>query len=235
MSPDRAAASSGVHRSTVYRLVARFDSGGWAALRDRRPVPCRQPRRLAGAAESEILALRERTQAGPLRLGAICGRPASTVGKVLRRHGRSRLARAVRPPVVRYERERPGELVHVDTKRLGRFHTVGKRILRDGVQRSPRAGWHHLHVAVDDHTRIAYCEVLSGQGAAAACAFWRRAVAWFAAEHGIVCERVMSDNGHAYRSHAWRKLNAELGIARRYTRPYTPRAGGTDGRPIRSA
>ena len=106
------------------------------------------------------MAARERSGAGPLTLGAMLGRPASTVGKVLRRLGCSRLPREPRPPVVRYERDRPGELLHIDTKKLGRFWHVGKRILKDGVARSPRAGWQHVHVAVDDHSRLAYAEVL---------------------------------------------------------------------------
>jgi transposase InsO family protein len=226
MSPDLAAARSGVHRSTVYRLLARFDRGGWAALCDRRPVPRRQPRRLSAELEERICAARRASHYGPARIGAILGLPASSVGKVLARHGLSRRERALRAPAIRYERERPGELLHIDTKRLGRFHQVGKRILRDGIQRSPRAGWHHLHVAVDDMSRIAYCEVLAGQGAAASCAFLGRAVAWFAAAHGIRIERVLTDNGHAYRSHAWRDLCAQLGIAARRTRPYTPRTNG---------
>ena len=224
--PARAAVSSGVHRATVYRLLARHDGGGWAALRDRRPVPVRQPRRTPAELEARIIAARAASAYGPQRLGAILALPASTVGKVLRRAGLSR--RPPRPalPAVRYERARPGELLHVDTKRLGRFHQVGKRILADGVQRSPRAGWHHLHVAVDDHTRLAYCEVLVGQGAEAACAFLARAAAWFSSEHGIRIERVLSDNAHAYRSHAWRRVCARLGVERRYTRPYTPRTNG---------
>ena len=226
LSPGVVAATSGLHRSSVYRLLARFDEAGWAGLRDQRPVPRRQPRRLAPELEARILAARAASRYGPARLGAILGIPASTVGKVLRRAGLSRVPRAARPAVVRYERRRPGELLHVDTKRLGRFHAVGKRILGDGIQRSPRAGWHHLHVAVDDHTRIAYCEVLAGQGAEASCAFLGRAVAWFAAAHGIRIERVLSDNGHAYRSHAWRARCAALGIERRHTRPYTPRTNG---------
>jgi transposase InsO family protein len=226
MSPERAAASSGVHRSTVYRLMARHDEGGWAALRDRRPVPVRQPRRSPAELEARILNARAASRYGSRRLGAILGIPASTVAKVLARAGASRLPRPPRAPVVRYERERPGELLHVDTKRLGRFHTVGKRILGDGVQRSPRAGWQHLHVAIDDHSRIAYCEVLPGQGADDSCAFLGRAVAWFAAEHGIQIERVLSDNGHAYRSRAWAATCAGLGIAHRRTRPYTPRTNG---------
>ena len=146
--------------------------------------------------------------------------------KVLSRHGASRIRRAGRPAVIRYERERPGELLHVDTKRLGCFWQVGKAILHDGIHRSPRAGWQHLHVAVNDHTRLAYCELLAGQGAEAACAFLERAVAWFAQRHGIAIERVLTDNGHAYRSHAWRDLCAALGIERRRTRPYTPRTNG---------
>jgi transposase InsO family protein len=225
LSPEVAAATSGVHRSTVYRLLARFRAGGWAALRERPSTPHHQPRRLDAAHEGLILAARAHSQAGPRILGAVLGIAPSTVGKVLRRHEVSRLPRSPRPEVVRYERERPGELVHIDIKRLGRFHTPGKRILGDGIQRSPRAGWHHLHVAVDDHSRLAYCEVLPGQGAEAACAFLGRALRWFA-EQGIVIERVLTDNGHCYRSHAWRDLCHELGVARRYTRPYRPRTNG---------
>ena len=225
-SPAVVAASSGVHRSSVYRLLVRFDEAGWAGLRERRPVPRRQPRRLEPELEARILAARAASRYGPACLGAILGIPASTVGKVLRRAGLSRAPRTPRPEVVRYERQRPGELLHVDTKRLGRFHQVGKRILADGVQRSPRAGWHHLHVAIDDHSRIAYCEVLAGQGAEASCAFLGRAVAWFAAEHAITIERVLTDNGHAYRSRAWADRCRALGIERRYTRPYTPRTNG---------
>jgi transposase InsO family protein len=226
MSAAQAAACSGVHRASVYRLLARYDQGGWGALVDRRPVPHHQPRHTSAEAEGRILAARAESRYGPRRLGAILGMPASTVGKVLARHGLSRRPRPERPELVRYERDRPGELLHVDTKRLGRFWQVGKAILHDGVQRSPRAGWHHLHVAVDDHTRIAYCEILAGQGAAASCAFLERAVAWFSSEHAMRIERVLTDNGHAYRSHAWRDLCARLDIGRRRTRPYTPRTNG---------
>ena len=176
--------------------------------------------------EARILNARRASRYGPARLGAILGIPASTVGKVLARGGVSRLPRPPRPEVLRYERERPGELLHVDTKRLGRFHQVGKAILADAVHRSRRAGWHHLHVAIDDHTRIAYCEILAGQGAEHACAFLSRAVAWFSDAHGVVVERVLTANGHAYRSHAWRDLCLALGIERHRTRPYTPRTNG---------
>jgi len=225
MKPHEAAASCGASRATGYRLWRRYQQGGWAALLDRPSTPRCHPRRLSVDAEREILALRQRTNAGPLVIAAICGRPASTVGKVLRRWGCSRLPRPERDPVIRYERARPGELVHVDTKKLGRFHVVGKRILRDGVNRSRRAGWQHLHIAIDDHTRLAYAEVLAGQDKHACAAFLRRAVAWYT-DHGIRVERVLSDNAKAYKSRPWRKGCAQHRIRRRYTRPYTPRTNG---------
>ncbi len=158
-------------------------------------------------------------------VAAACGRPASTVGKVLRRAGCSRLPRPQRDPRVRYERERPGELLHVDTKKLGRFHQVGKRILQDGVQRSPRAGWQHLHVAIDDHTRLAYTELLPSERKEDCAAFLERAVAWYA-ERGITIERVLCDNAKAYHSHLWTTTCARLEIGRRYTRPYSPWTNG---------
>jgi transposase InsO family protein len=226
MSAALAASSSGVHRATVYRLLVRHQEGGWAGLRDRRPVPHRQPRRSPAELEERILAARRASHYGPQRLGAILGIPASTVGKVLARAGASRRSRPGTPAANRYERARPGELLHIDTKRLGRFHHLGKAVLHDDRHHSRRAGWQHLHVAVDDHTRIAYCEVLKGQGAEHSCAFLVRAVAWFGAEHGIRIERVLTDNGHAYRSQAWRDLCPRLGIAHRRSRPYTPRTNG---------
>jgi transposase InsO family protein len=224
-SPQAAAAACGASRATGYRLWRRFQEGGWGALADRRPVPKHQPRKLSRSAEAEILEARAYAKAGPLVVGALLGRPASTVWKVLRRHGASRLQVPVRGVVSRYERERPGELLHVDIKRLGRFHTVGKAILGDGLQRSRRAGWQYLHLAVDDHSRLAYAELLPGERPGDCVAFLRRAVSWYA-EQGIVVERVLSDNGNGYRSFAWREACAELGIARRYTRPRRPQTNG---------
>ena len=169
------------------------------------------------------MAARERSGAGPLTLGAMLGRPASTVGKVLRRLGRSRLPREPRPPMVRHERERPGELLHIDTKKLGRFWNVGKRILGDGVTRSPRAGWQHVHVAVDDHSRLAYAEVLPSDRRHDA--LLERTLRFFA-EQGVTVEAVMTDNGAAYASHArWSRCD-ELGLHHPRTRPYTPRTNG---------
>ena len=163
MSPPDAAARCGASRATGYRVWRRYRDGGWAALRDRASTPRRQPRRLSVGEEREMIALRQRTLAGPVVIAAITGRPASTVGKVLRRWGCSRLPKPERDPVRRYERERPGELLHVDTKKLGRFQAVGKRILKDPAKRNRHVGWQHLHIAIDDHTRLAYAEVLAGQ------------------------------------------------------------------------
>ena len=126
---------------------------------------------------------------------------------------------------MRYERARPGELLHIDTKKLGRFWHVGKRILRDGVQRSPRAGWQHVHVAVDDHSRLAYVEVLPSDRRADALAFLERALRWYRTQ-GLVVEEVMTDNGSAYRSRAWRERCQQLGLRHLRTRPYTPRTNG---------
>ncbi len=224
-SPQVAAAACGASRATGYRLWRRYCEGGWAALRDRRPVPRHQPRRLSAQAEAEILEARAFAKAGPLIVGALLGRAPSTVWKVLRRHGASRLQAPAREPVRRYERSHPGELVHVDIKRLGRFHTVGKAILGDRVNRSPHAGWQYLHLAIDDHSRLAYAELLPTESPDACVAFLRRALFWYA-EQGIVCERVLSDNGNGYRSFAWRDACAELGIARRYTRPRRPQTNG---------
>ena len=224
-SPQAAAAACGASRATGYRLWRRFREGGWASLQDRPSTPRRQPRRLAAEVEAQILACRRQLRAGPLVIAAVLERPPSTVGKVLRRFGCSRLEQPQRDRRIRYERERPGELLHVDTKQLGRFWTVGKRILGDGVKRSRRAGWQYLHVAIDDHTRLAYCELLCGQDKQACAAFLRRAAAWYA-ERGIVIERVLSDNAKPYHSQLWRDTCAELEIQRRYTRPYSPWTNG---------
>ena len=177
MSPQAAAAACGASRATGYRLWGRYQEGGWAALRDRPPVPKHQPRRLPRELEQRILAAREYAKAGPLIVAGQLGLPASTVWKVLRRYGVSRLRRPSRGPVVRYERERPGELVHVDIKRLGRFWTIGKRVLGAEVgNRSRHAGWQYLHLAIDDHSRVAYAELLPRESPADCVAFLHRAV-----------------------------------------------------------
>jgi transposase-like protein len=225
VSPADAAAALGASRASGYRIWRRYQDEGWQGLADRRSTPKHQPRRLSTEEEAQIVALRHELGAGPQVLAVICGRPASTVGKVLRRAGCSRLPRPERVARPRYERERPGELLHVDVKKLGRFWEVGKRILKDGINRSRHAGWSYLHVAIDDHTRLAYAELLKDERGPSCAAFLRRAHAWYA-ERGITLERVLSDNAKAYHSVLWRDSCLELGIERRYTRPYSPWTNG---------
>jgi len=216
----------GVSRATVYRWWSRFRAGGWPALCDRPSTPLHQPRRSPAELEARILAARDASGGGgAVTLAAQLGLAASTVGKVLRRLGHSRRPPVERPPVVRYERERPGELLHVDIKKIGRFWQVGKRILRDGVSRSPRAGWQYLHVAIDDHSRLAYAELLPSERQEDAVASLRRAVAWYR-DHGIAVEAVMTDNGVSYRSSRWQETCQALGLRHLRTRPYTPRTNG---------
>ena len=214
-SAPAAAAACGASRATGYRLWRRYQEGGWSALADRPPVPKRQPRRLSRELEQRILAARELAKAGPLIVASQLGLPASTVWRVLRRYGRSVATSA-----------RPGELLHVDIKKLGRFWTLGKRVLGNEVgTRNRYAGWQYLHLAIDDHSRLAYAELLASERPADCVAFRRRAVAWYA-EHGITIERVLSDNGNGYRSFAWRDACAELNIQRRYTRSPRPQTNG---------
>jgi transposase InsO family protein len=195
-------------------------------LVDRPSTPRRQPRRLSAEAEREILAWREYTGYGPLRLSGLVDRPASTIGKALRRLGCSRLPRPARDPRVRYERASPGELLHVDTKKLGRFWRVGKRILARGEQPDSRgAGWQWLHIAIDDHSRLAYAELLASEDRFACAAFLSRATRWYA-DQGITIQRVLTDNAKAYHSHHWADTCTELGIAPRYTRRYSPWTNG---------
>ena len=239
MRPPLAAAGGGASRATAYRLWRRYQAGGWAALRDRPSTPRLQPRRLSAEAEQRILAARLRSAYGPVRLAGLVPHPPSTIGKVLRRHGCSRLprpggesARCAR----RYERAVPGELLHVDTKRLGRFWEPGKRVLGADAgrpHRNRRVGWQHLHVAVDDHSRVAYAELLPGQDADSCVRFLERAAAWYRG-HGVVTQRVLTDNAKAYPSRAWADATHALAIERRYTRIYRPRTNGKAERLIQT-
>jgi transposase InsO family protein len=224
-SPQAAAAACGASRATGYRLWRRYLEGGWAALVDRPSTPKRQPRKCSRELEQRILAAREYAKAGPVIVAGQLGLPASTVWKVLRRYGVSRLRLPAREPVARYERSSPGELIHVDIKKLGRFWTIGKRVYGDALQRNRRAGWQYLHLAIDDHSRLAYAELLASEHPPDCVAFLRRAVAWYA-EREISVERVLTDNGNGYRSFAWRDACTQLGIQRRYTRPRRPQTNG---------
>ena len=181
--------------------------------------------------------LRRELRVGPHRLAWQTGLPRSTVYALLRRHGLGRLDRLEpRPPVVRYERAAPGELLHLDTKQLGRIGAGGgHRVLgrRGEVNRHRGIGWNRVHVAVDDHSRIAYVEELADEAPATTSAFLERALAFYAG-HGIRIQRVLSDNGGCYRSKLFAAAAERLGVGLRKTRPYRPQTNGKAERFIRT-
>jgi transposase InsO family protein len=229
-----AAQAAGVSERTAYTWLARFRAGGAEALADRKSTPGHCPHATPAAQVAEIERLRRERMSGPAIAGKL-GLPRATVGAILRRLGLGRLAALdAKPAALRYERERPGELIHIDTKKLGRIDGVGHRIHGDRTRRARKVGWEHLHVAVDDASRLAYTELLPDERQESACAFLTRALAFFEA-HGVRVERVMSDNGSAYRSRLFKSLLAEAGLEHIRTRPYTPRTNGKAERFIQTS
>ena len=224
-SVQEAARAYGLSRTTVYKWLKRWTEEGPSGLLDRSSAPRSIPHRTSSSMAERIAQLRQ----GRLLMRTIATRvrkAVSTVAAVLKRAGLSRLPPLVpRPPVVRYERERPGELLHVDTKKLGRFKDVGHRIHGDYARRTRHVGWEFAHVCVDDHTRLAYAEVLPDERKETAADFLDRAVAWYRGL-GITPERVLSDHGSAYSSRLWRDTCSRLGLEPKHTRPYTPRTNG---------
>jgi transposase InsO family protein len=221
------AESFGVSERTVYRWLARFDAG--EPMTDRSSAPMSRPTRTPTETEALIEQLRRLRWTGP-RIAAELRMPTSTVCAVLKRIGLNRLWRLEPPePPNRYCRRHPGELIHIDVKKLGKFEQAGlpAHQRQAGYRRSKagRHGWEFCHVAVDDTTRLAYVEILDDEKGPTCVSFLRRAVAYFAA-HGIVVERVMTDNGGAYRSKIHRSGVNALGIKHLRTQPYRPRTNG---------
>ena len=231
---EDAALAAGVSVRTAYKWLARSRAGGERALHDRSSAPARSPHRLPLDVIAQIERLRRQRLTGP-QIARKLGRPVANVGLVLRRLGLGRLA-ALEPrqAVIRYQRAGPGELLHIDTKKLGRIDGIGHRITGDRTGPRRRSGWEILHVAIDDAVRLAYSEILPDERKASAIAFLDRALGWFA-RHGVTVERVMTDNGSAYRSHAFRRACAEAGLRHLRTRPYTPRTNGKAERFIQTA
>ena len=237
-SVTEAAEAAGVTDRTVFRWLARFRADGQAGLVDRRPVPRRVPNRTPPCRVSVICELRRLRLTGA-EIAEQLEMPLSTVSAVLKREGLGKRSRLDPPEAVnRYERSRPGELVHIDIKKLGRIQggpghrATGRRTgsfppTRTDATGTRRGivGWESVHVAVDDYSRLAYVEVLPDEKAPTAIGFLKRAVAFFAG-HGIHVERVMTDNGSAYVSHAHQIACRRLGIRHLRTRPYRPRTNG---------
>ena len=226
-----AAEAAGVAERTVYRWLERYRAEGQMGLSDRSSAPHRIPHRTPARRVRAILALR-RVGMTSSEIAELLEMPLSTVSAVLRREGLGKLSRLEPPePPNRYERRSPGELIHVDVKKLGRILKPGHRVT--GNRRSRQlttgglgiAGWEFVHVAIDDHSRLAYAEVLRDERGVTAVGFLRRAIAFFAS-HGITVQRVMSDNGPAYRSMVHAIACKEIGLRHLRTRPYRPRTNG---------
>jgi transposase InsO family protein len=224
----------GISRQCASKWWHRYAEFGADGLHDRSSRPRRSPTRTSPQLEDRICRRRRSDKVGPDRLAIRLGVPAGTIYRVLRRNDLSRLGhmdRATAQPIRRYERSRPGELVHVDVKKLGKIppgggHKVhGRAATSSGARRRKRIGYAYLHTAIDDYSRVAYTEVLADESGRSTAAFWRRAVAWFAAR-GVVIERVLTDNHFSYRGLLFNAALAETGVAHRYCRPYRPQTNG---------
>lgn len=221
-----------VDAKTVRKWRDRFVAEGDAGLFDRSSRPHSSPNATPAECRRRIVELRRQRRWGAAHIGHEVGRAASTVQKILTVEGLSRLNtgdRATATPPRRYQRDRPGELVHVDIKKLaGIPHGGGWRTHGRGkaptVKRSS-VGYRYLHSALDDCTRLVYSEIHTNERAVTAVGFWQRANAWFN-RLGITVERVITDNGSAYKSHAWRDCLTALGITPKRTRPYRPQTNG---------
>lgn len=228
-----AAAEAGVSEPTARKWLGRYLAEGEAGLKDRSSRPNRSPKSIHPETALTIVELRRRrlTQA---RIARSIGVSKSTVGRVLRRAKLSRL-RDLEPcePVVRYEHEHPGDLIHIDTKKLGRIERMGKRI--PGSSRSPiSAGWEYLFVAVDDHARIAFTDMYPNEAKAAAVQFLHNTLAYFRSL-GVRPKRILTDNGSAFRSKDFAEACVSLNLKHGFTRAYRPQTNGKAERFIQSA
>ncbi len=241
-SAARAAAAAEVSLRTCQKWVGRYLAEGHDGLRDRSSAPHRIPHRTAPE-RVEVIELLRRLRMTSSEIAECLGMALSTVSAVLKRVGLGKLSRLepLEPPN-RYERRQAGELLHIDVKKLGKISGAGHRVTgnrasqnanRRARRRGGPAGWEFVHVCVDDATRLAYAEVLADEKAATAIGFLRRALAFYAA-HGIAVERVMTDNGAAYRSIAHAVACRALGVCHLRTRPRRPRTNGKAERFIKT-
>jgi len=231
-----AAEAAGISVRTAHKWLGRHRLGGERRHCDRSSAPRRCPRRTSPQRVAQIEALRRQRMSGP-QIARALGMARSTVGLLLRRLGLGRLSLLEpKPPVVRYEKAAPGELIHIDIKSLGKIDGVGHRITGQHARhhRARGVGFEHLHVAIDDASRLAYTEILPSLGKEDATGFLRRALAWYA-RLGVKVERVMTDNGSAYRSKLFAKALQDAGARHVRTRPYTPRTNGKAERFIQTS
>jgi transposase InsO family protein len=233
-TPEAVSEAVGVCPRTVRKWVARFRSQGIAGLQDRSSRPhrlyCPTPPEIV----ARIEALRRQRWTGT-QIAREVGVSKATVFRVVGRLGLNRLT-ALEPaePVRRYEREHPGELIHIDIKKLGKFNHTGHRITGNRSERSRRVGWEYVHVCIDDASRIAYAEIKKDERKESAVAFLKAAVAYYA-KLGVTVERVMTDNGSCYNSRAFARACKRFGLRHIRTRPYTPKTNGKAERFIQTA
>lgn len=227
----RAAERFNVSVTTAARWAGRYRAEGQAGMVGRSSRPYSSPRRTPTRTERRIIKLRVGKRLGPARIASRLGLNPATVHRVLVRYGVNRLAhmdRATGRVIRRYEHEAPGDLVHVDVKKLGRIPDGGgHKVLGRAAGRRTRAGvgYAFIHTAVDDHSRLVYSQILPDERKETAVAFWARARAYFAS-CGITVTRVLTDNGSCYRSHAWREALTAAGITHKRTRAYRPQTNG---------
>jgi transposase InsO family protein len=221
---------------TVGKWVKRFRAEGVNGLQDRSSKPLSSPGQTPPATCAAIEVLRRQRYTGK-QIAAEFDISPATVSRILQRLGLNRLS-ALEPaePVRRYERDKPGEMIHIDIKKLGRFNTIGHRItgVRSEQSRTRGAGWEYVHVAVDDHSRIAFAKIMGSEKKGSAINFLRDAVAYYESL-GVKVERVMTDNGSCYRSLAFRRACTRLGLRQIRTKPYTPRTNGKAERFIQTS
>ena len=232
-----ASLAAGVSRQTAHKWLRRFGEHGDGGLRDRSSRPAHIRKRVSPRDIRRIWR-RRRLREGPLTISWHTGLARSTIYAVLARNGQSRLCdldRAPRPPAVRYEHPHPGDLLHIDVKKLGRLGEGGGWRFggRENKKRNRGGGWDFLHVAVDDHSRLAYIEVHADETARTVAGFTERAISFYA-DHGITVRRVITDNALAYSSLLQRALLTAYGIGRIHTRPYRPQTNGKAERFIRT-
>jgi transposase InsO family protein len=234
LTPAEAAAEVGVSEPTGRKWLGRYLAEGEGGLWDRSSRPRRSPRAIAPSKALAIVELRRRrlTQA---RIAASLGVSKSTVGRVLARAGLSKL-RDLEPsePVVRYEHAHPGDLIHIDTKKLGRIERMSHRITGDRRDSVDGAGWEYLFVAIDDHARIGFTDMYPDERKASAVQFLRNTVAYFRSL-GVRVKRVLTDNGSAFRSKKFAKACRHLKLKHSFTKPYRPQTNGKAERFIQSA
>lgn len=232
-TPAGAAAAAGVSVRTAYKWLRRFRLEGSAGLADRSSRPQHSPTQLQLEKAHIVLELRRTKRMTAAKIAAVLHLARSTVARLLQRSGIGRL-RLLEPKLEprSYEWPRPGDMLHIDTKKLARIGRPGHRIHGDRSTRFYGIGWEYVHVAIDDHTRVAYAEVLRDEKAHTAIAFLRRAREWYA-RRGIEIQRVLSDNGACYKKR-FTDACAQLGIWHLKTRPYTPRTNGKAERLIQT-